>query len=82
MPKQRVNVMLPDETIIRLNKVVKKGDRSNLIDVAVNRYLDEVGRDNLRERLKEGAIRRVDHDRQIVEEWFPLDEEVWQKSKA
>ncbi len=82
MPKQRVNVMLQDETINRLNKVAKKGDRSHLIDVAVNRYLDDVGRDNLRTRLKEGALRRADHDRQIVEEWVSLDEEAWQKTES
>ena len=36
--KQRINVILPDETVNRLNKVVKKGDRSNLLDFAVNHY--------------------------------------------
>ena len=82
MPKQRINVILPDETVNRLNKVVKKGDRSNLIDVAVNHYLNEVGRENLRARLTEGAIRRAEYDRQLVDEWFTVDDESWQKTEA
>ena len=34
---------------------------------------------NLKQKLKEGAIRNAERDLQMAEEWFPLDEETWQK---
>ena len=34
---------------------------------------------NLKRELKEGSIRNAARDLQMTEEWFPLDEEAWQK---
>lgn len=36
-------------------------------------------RKSLRELLKEGAIEMSERDLQIAQEWFPLEEEVWEK---
>jgi len=45
----------------------------------VKSYIKEVGRANLRKRLKEGAIHEAELDRGLAEEWYTLDEEAWQK---
>ena len=80
--KQRINVSLPEETLRLLDRVAGKGDRSRFIDQAVRYYIDEKGRRALKKRLKEGAIRRAERDLQLTEEWFPLEEEVWNEGRA
>lgn len=79
---RRVNVTLPEETLQLIDRVAKKGDRSRLIDEAVRHYIDNVGRTNLKKRLKEGAIRRAERDRTMAEEWFHLEEEAWSDDRA
>jgi CopG family transcriptional regulator/antitoxin EndoAI len=79
---QRINISLPEETLRLLDRVADKGDRSRLIDQAVRYYIDEKGRRELKKRLKEGAIRRATRDLQLTEEWFPLEEEVWNEDRA
>ncbi len=79
---QRINVSLPEETLRLLDRVAGKGDRSRLIDEAVRYYLDDKGRRELKKRLKEGAVRRAARDLQLTEEWFPLEEEAWNKGGA
>ena len=79
---RRINISLPEETLALLDRVADKGDRSRLIDEAVRYYIDDKGRLELRKRLKEGAIRRAPRDLQLTEEWFPLEEEVWNEGRA
>ncbi len=76
---RRINITLPEKTVQLLDRVAQKGNRSRLIDRAVQRYVAEVGRANLRRRLKEGAIREAELDLQLAEEWFPLEEEAWRE---
>jgi CopG family transcriptional regulator / antitoxin EndoAI len=71
---RRINVTLPEETVELVDRVSEKGDRSRLIDLAVRRYVAEVGRANLRKQLKEGALRRAPRDRALAEEWFLLED--------
>lgn len=78
---KRINITLPEETVELIDRVTRKGDRSRFIDRAVHHYVDRVGRENLKKRLKQGAIRRAERDLEIASEWFALDEEVWQRSK-
>ncbi len=67
---RRINVTLPEETLALLDAVLKKGERSRLIDEAVRFHVDHVGRDSLRARLAEGYTRRATRDVQLAEEWF------------
>jgi CopG family transcriptional regulator / antitoxin EndoAI len=73
----RVNITLPEETIELIDRVTERGDRSRFIDEAVRHYIEEIGRANLRKRLKEGAVQRAERDLHLAEEWFTVDEEVW-----
>lgn len=75
---QRVNITLPEDTLRLIDRVAVKGDRSRLIDSAVRHYVDSIGRANLRKQLKEGAIARAGRDLGLTEEWFTLEEELWQ----
>jgi CopG family transcriptional regulator/antitoxin EndoAI len=79
---RRINVTLPEETVRLMDRVSRRGDRSKLINEAVRRYVDEISRANLRKRLREGYLRANESDLRLAEEWFPLDEEAWQKERG
>ena len=64
----RVNISLPRKTLQRLDATAERGDRSRLIDTAVNFYLSQQNRKELEKLLKEGAIKWRERDRQIAEE--------------
>jgi hypothetical protein len=55
------------------------GDRSRFFDRAVKAYVRGLSRANLRKKLKEEAIAWADYDLKLAAEWFPLEEEAWQK---
>jgi CopG family transcriptional regulator/antitoxin EndoAI len=73
---RRLNITLPEETVRLINRVAKKGNRSRLISDAVRRYVRELGRANLRRRLKEGARRRAGRDLALAQDWFALEDEA------
>jgi CopG family transcriptional regulator/antitoxin EndoAI len=74
---RRLNITLPEDTVRLLDRVTRRGNRSRSIALAIEHYVDAVGRAGLRRRLKEGAIRRADRDREIAEAWFHVDEHAW-----
>ena len=76
---KRINIMLPDQTVKVLDKVAVKGDRSRFISQAVLHYVQTRSKANLRERLKQGALANAKLDLEIAEEWFPVEQEAWQK---
>ena len=75
---RRINISLPEDTLALIDRVAKPGDRSRFIDEAIKHYVQEVGRSTLRKQLQEGALRRAKRDLALAEEWFGLDEDVWQ----
>lgn len=76
---KRLNIMLPDATVKVLDRVVPKGDRSRFISQAVLHYVQTQSAATLRERLKQGALANAKLDLEIAEEWFPVEQEAWQK---
>jgi CopG family transcriptional regulator/antitoxin EndoAI len=76
---KRVNIILPDATLKILDRVAGKGDRSRFISQAVLHYVQTHGAANLRERLKQGALSNAKLDLEIAEEWFPVEQEAWQR---
>ncbi len=75
---KRLNITLPESTVALLETVANRGERSNFIDTAIREHIKLVRRTDLRHRLKEGAIARSERDTQIAEEWFELENELWQ----
>jgi CopG family transcriptional regulator / antitoxin EndoAI len=78
---KRINITLPEETIQRIDKVVKEGKRSQFIDKAINFYLEKKSKAQLRQSMKERPIKRSQRDLDICAEWFVLEDEVWQIHK-
>jgi CopG family transcriptional regulator/antitoxin EndoAI len=76
---KRINVILPDATVAVLDRVVPKGQRSRFIDRAVLQFVKTEGTANLRERLKAGALANAKLNLEIAEEWFPVEQEAWQR---
>jgi CopG family transcriptional regulator / antitoxin EndoAI len=77
---RRVNVVLPDETVQVLDRIAPKGNRSRLISDAVMYYVSSRGKSNLAKQLKAGYQQNTQRDIEIAQEWFPLEEEAWQKN--
>ena len=78
---RRINITLPEETVELIDRVSEPGDRSRLINQAVRRYIQEVGRTELRRRLREGYRKGSEGDRELAEEWFFVDEEAWKRER-
>ena len=76
---KRLNITLPESTVNLLETIVGKGKRSNFIDVAIKTYIKQEKQNTLREDLKESAIARRERDLQLADEWFEVEEELWQK---
>jgi CopG family transcriptional regulator/antitoxin EndoAI len=78
---QRINIILPEETLGMIDRVAERGDRSRFIDRAVRHYIKELGATKIKKLLKAGAIARSERDLRLAEEWLTLEEEVWRKQK-
>jgi len=78
---QRIDITLPIETVKLIDRVSSKGNRSRLIGEAVRHFIEVIGRENLKKRLKEGAIRRADRDLRLAQDWFDLEQQVWQRKR-
>ena len=75
---KRLNITLPESTVALLETVANKGERSTFIDSAIKAYIKQEKQKSLRERLKEGAIARSERDLNLANEWFEIEEELWQ----
>jgi CopG family transcriptional regulator / antitoxin EndoAI len=71
---RRINVALPEETIRALDRVAPRGNRSRMISEGVMYYVTAKARNNLAERLKQGAVANAQRDLELAKEWFPLEE--------
>lgn len=75
---KRINITLPESTVALLETIADKGGRSTFIDTAIKSYIKQIKQENLRENLKAGAIARSRRDAALAEEWFDVEEELWQ----
>jgi CopG family transcriptional regulator/antitoxin EndoAI len=76
---KRINIMLPERTLAVLDRVAPRGNRSRFVSAAVLHYVETRGTQSLREQLKAGYLANADENLRIAAEWFPLEEEAWQK---
>ena len=75
---KRINITLPESTVTLLESVADKGSRSTFIDTAIRIHASNLQKETLSERIKEGAIARAERNLKMAEEWFHLEEELWQ----
>ncbi|NJK76135.1 MAG: hypothetical protein HC849_09995 [Oscillatoriales cyanobacterium RU_3_3] len=80
MTYHRIDITLPTETLQELDRFVPKGDRSRFIHAAICAYITQIQKEKLRQQLKEGAISRAGRDRQLADDWFAVEEEVWRQN--
>ena len=76
---KRINISIPVETLELLDEIAPPKKRSRYIAEAITRYANEIKRLQLREQLKAGYTANAENDRQIAEEWFPVEQEVYEK---
>jgi CopG family transcriptional regulator/antitoxin EndoAI len=76
---KRINIILPEATVAVLDRVAPRGNRSPFIDRAVLCLVKTEGTANLREQLKAGALANAKLNLELAEEWFPVEQEAWQK---
>ena len=79
--RQRIGITIPAQTVRRLDQIAERGDRSRLIDAAVNLYLTQRSRAQLRQALREGAEARATRDRDIAAALFDLNDQ-WEIRQA
>ena len=79
---KRINIMLPERTLAVLDRVASRGNRSRFVSAAVLHYVETQGKQSLREQLKAGYLANAEDSLRIAAEWFPLEEEAWQKSST
>jgi len=79
---KRINIMLPEKTLAVLDRVAPKGNRSRFVSDAVLHYVETHGKQSLRQQLKAGYLANADESLKIAAEWFPLEEQAWQSSRA
>jgi CopG family transcriptional regulator/antitoxin EndoAI len=77
--RKRVNVSLPVTVLNMLDELAPNHRRSQFIAEAVMNYAAEVKARELAERLKAGYLARAERDRQIAEEWYPLEQEAYEE---
>jgi CopG family transcriptional regulator/antitoxin EndoAI len=77
---RRINITLPEKTLAVLDRVTRRGNRSRFVSKAVLHYIETQGKRSLREQLRAGYQANADENLSIALEWFPLEEEAWQKS--
>lgn len=75
--KKRINITLSRDTLKQLDNIAEKGERSKIIDQAVQYFLKQKGKERLKERIKQGAQKQAERDQDIASDWFELEEETW-----
>lgn len=79
---KRINIMLPEQTLAVLDHVTSRGSRSRFVSEAVIHYVRTQGQSRLREQLKAGYLANANENLKIALEWFPLEEDAWQRPRA
>lgn len=79
---QRINIMLPEETVRTIDRIARPGQRSRFIQRAIQHYVETRSPEALQERLKAAALRDSDLDLDISRDWFAVDQEQWQRLEA
>jgi CopG family transcriptional regulator / antitoxin EndoAI len=74
---QKINIILPEQTVLLIEKITDKAGRSTFVEDAVKYYVEHVGKDRIREQLKLGGFKRAQRDLKLSEEWNTLEDNIW-----
>ena len=65
---QNINIHLPDDILVEIDRLASQGDRSLFISEGIQFYISEANKRALRDLIKEGAIVRADRDLALAQE--------------
>lgn len=74
---KRINITLPPETLALLDRVAPD-NRSQFINQAVRLQYQRLLRARIRQGLKRAYRERAKEDLALVQEWEPLERELWE----
>ncbi len=77
MASTKVTVTMPAELVEKLRQVAGGRQQSHFIAEATRRAIEDIERRRLREELARGYQANAAMDREMAEEWRPLEEEAW-----
>ena len=69
--------VMPDETALRFENAVAPGERSKVVGMLIQEWLDEKQRAETRAAVIEGCREMGDVYLADTREWLALDEETW-----
>jgi len=73
---RRINIKLPESTLAVLDRAASRGNRSRFISRAVLHYVENCGKQILREQLKAGYQADAEDRVKIARGWLPIKEEA------
>lgn len=76
---KRVTFSLSIELIKLLNEIVVNSKKSSFVEKAIFEYAKKIREANLKNRLKAGYLATAKEDLKITEEFYPLEQESYQK---
>ena len=76
---ERINIILPEDTLRTIDRLARRGERSRFIRRAVEHYVATATPEAIAEQLKQTAIRDRDLDQEIANDWSAIDQESWQQ---
>lgn len=79
MATTKITMTLPVDLVEKLRQVAGGRKRSRFVAEVTRRAIDEIERQRLREDLIRGYQANAQMDREIAEEWRPLEEEAWDR---
>lgn len=65
---QNINIHLPDDILVEIDRLATQGDRSLFISEAIQFYISEANKRALHDLIKESAIVRADRDLALAQE--------------
>jgi len=69
---QELTIALPEQTAHLIELMTDKRNISRFVEDAVNYYIKHAGKEELREQLKQGAVKRAERDLKLSQEWNSL----------
>ncbi|MDY7007527.1 MAG: hypothetical protein SWX82_27245 [Cyanobacteriota bacterium] len=71
---RQINITIPETTMQLIDRTMPQENLNQLIDKALNFYINQNVSENLKEELRTGAIERAERDLKLPEEFsFPVN---------
>ncbi len=79
---EKVTLTLPKDLMDTVREIAPQRGISRFVSEALEYFIEARRRQALRERLKAGYLADAVLDREMTEEWRPLEEETWMRHVA